>query len=58
MPWEFQGERYMKRSNGVIPAEVGSGNLAIKAKFDAVLWFEKARPMRSPRAPILRSRSR
>jgi hypothetical protein len=34
----------MGSSNRLIPAEVGSGNRAIKAKFDAVLWFAQARP--------------
>jgi hypothetical protein len=37
-------ERIMSRGNRLIPAEVGSGNRAIKAKFDASLWFAQARP--------------
>lgn len=33
----------MSGSISLIPAEIGSGNLAIKAKFDAARWFEQAR---------------
>ena len=33
----------MDRPTALIPAEVWSGNLAIKAKFDAAQWFARAR---------------
>jgi hypothetical protein len=35
-------ESFMTVRKGLIPAEIWSANLAIKAKFDAALWFERA----------------